>query len=806
MLGPNGAQPATYPGVRFLKITMLADDPLPVFPWPFIVRSVDYTMPVTVADVVFHIRSNFRQKMHDHELYALKAERKDILDRAFYTRIGSMETEEVYRASLRVDYLGSNYVFRGLELSPDGEGFMLFVGPPYGPSTPRSRFAPDFNIAMAAERVIEQPFVDADDDDMPPLVEPPSVTFTFATNMTPDMYSMGPAGFESTPVNDVVQSSYPLSPEPIFASFEARTSHTKKKDANHIPRPPNAFILFRSSFIKAQHIPEKIEGNHSALSKIIGKYWRTLPPQEKEKWEAKAIVALAEHRKKYPDWRFRPGANVLSKVKDGPRRRNNRKGRGEVEKDVKIRSKRCDKIADLLVAGKTGMDLEAAIQQYDCETGGGPKADDEDGCGVLVMKIENPAGLSQTTNLRGESAVTRITATVGGQRADASVAGTRPADCRSSMQGPAADARFDTPLTSMFKRSSSAPAAPDRPWSAQSLSPSPQIFTRRDSLSAIPPTNFSDSILASSQELHAHSDARVEHDIAVTPNQCTTRGDSVDSLLLCQSPSLSLASSPGYDSPATRPQWFDVYIENEASRYTPTLPAFIPDIDSPVSSPPAFPLEFNSEGEQGTMAVVDNSSATSCLGAPTSAQSYSSYSSLEGWDGVMSYPTKCMSGVYNPVTSPFVVTQLSPAEYDHDSVMKDALEAASYAQLEGYGMGYTSEHTIARQLSNTHIGLKLGITSKSSPSAYVKFFSPPALSRLLDDKSNQILSLEVVSFYSALLANPAVTLAQWENVVPRIDIGLNCTTSLEISPSSKCLRLDPRTVMPMLLPRFLCCC
>jgi hypothetical protein len=30
-----------------------------------------------------------------------------------------------------------------------------------------------------------------------------------------------------------------------------RINHSKKKDA-HIPRPPNAFILFRSSFIKQQ--------------------------------------------------------------------------------------------------------------------------------------------------------------------------------------------------------------------------------------------------------------------------------------------------------------------------------------------------------------------------------------------------------------------------------------------------------------------------------------------------------------------------------------------------------------------------
>ncbi|KAL0960284.1 hypothetical protein HGRIS_011911 [Hohenbuehelia grisea] len=48
-------------------------------------------------------------------------------------------------------------------------------------------------------------------------------------------------------------------------------------------------------------------------------YWKTLPPEERAEWEAKALAAQAEHRRRYPDWRFRPGANALAKlkVKDG---------------------------------------------------------------------------------------------------------------------------------------------------------------------------------------------------------------------------------------------------------------------------------------------------------------------------------------------------------------------------------------------------------------------------------------------------------------------------------------------------------
>ncbi|TFK33667.1 high mobility group box domain-containing protein, partial [Crucibulum laeve] len=91
-----------------------------------------------------------------------------------------------------------------------------------------------------------------------------------------------------------------LPPTPL-----ART-HGKKRDASYIPRPPNAFILFRSSFIKSQQVPGKVEGNHSTLSKIIGMYWRSLSDAERQSWEDKAKLAQIEHRRRYPDWRFRP--------------------------------------------------------------------------------------------------------------------------------------------------------------------------------------------------------------------------------------------------------------------------------------------------------------------------------------------------------------------------------------------------------------------------------------------------------------------------------------------------------------------
>ncbi|KAF6764554.1 hypothetical protein DFP72DRAFT_424449 [Ephemerocybe angulata] len=119
----------------------------------------------------------------------------------------------------------------------------------------------------------------------------------------------------STSAADPSTSTAPGRPR----SKSARGAQTKKREAaGHIPRPPNAFILFRSSFIRSQHIPDKVEGNHSNLSKIIGHYWKALSAEERAEWEGKAQVAQEEHRQMYPDWRFRPGpyAMATQKTKD----------------------------------------------------------------------------------------------------------------------------------------------------------------------------------------------------------------------------------------------------------------------------------------------------------------------------------------------------------------------------------------------------------------------------------------------------------------------------------------------------------
>ncbi|KAG2150361.1 hypothetical protein DEU56DRAFT_729083 [Suillus clintonianus] len=181
-----------------------------------------------------------------------------------------------------------------------------------------------------------------------PLEPASTQSIAFAPNLTPITFNDSPLAVEATfePV---------LFPTPTGECSSRRPTHSKKRPDDHIPRPPNAFILFRSSFIKSQHVSTGVETNHSTLSKIIGLTWQNMPHDERQIWHAKAKKALEDHRRKWPQYAFRPSH---TKAKGGTEKRKVR----EVEpKDMK----RCAKIAELLVEGKKGQELEDAIQEFD---------------------------------------------------------------------------------------------------------------------------------------------------------------------------------------------------------------------------------------------------------------------------------------------------------------------------------------------------------------------------------------------------------------------------------------------------------
>jgi hypothetical protein len=166
-----------------------------------------------------------------------------------------------------------------------------------------------------------------------------------------------------------------------------------------------------------------------------------LPDDERKVWEAKAAAALSEHRKKYPDWRFRPG-NAPTKVKDGTKRRATKRGRSEAEPEEKNRQKRCAKIASFLEEGITGQMLENAVREYDREAG--PILKDE--TKLSAIRRTRNSERQERPQVKKEAEAIRL----------------GPGTVRARCHTLSPQTSVQVPLTSLFKRSSSLPAPPKR--------------------------------------------------------------------------------------------------------------------------------------------------------------------------------------------------------------------------------------------------------------------------------------------------------------------------------------------------------
>lgn len=83
-----------------------------------------------------------------------------------------------------------------------------------------------------------------------------------------------------------------------------------------------------------------------------GNCWRALPLDEKRVWEVKAKHAKAEHKIKYPNYRFCPVHNKNKEKRDKPL-------------PTPESERRCEEVAQLLLEGKKGEQLAEAVRNLD---------------------------------------------------------------------------------------------------------------------------------------------------------------------------------------------------------------------------------------------------------------------------------------------------------------------------------------------------------------------------------------------------------------------------------------------------------
>jgi hypothetical protein len=82
--------------------------------------------------------------------------------------------------------------------------------------------------------------------------------------------------------------------------------NTASKEKKRPPRPANAFMLFRSDFLKRKLVSTDQETRQHRLSIIAAKCWHKLSKEEKTKWFLEAEREKKRHARKYVEYQFQP--------------------------------------------------------------------------------------------------------------------------------------------------------------------------------------------------------------------------------------------------------------------------------------------------------------------------------------------------------------------------------------------------------------------------------------------------------------------------------------------------------------------
>ncbi|KAL1685750.1 hypothetical protein GGG16DRAFT_118554 [Schizophyllum commune] len=106
--------------------------------------------------------------------------------------------------------------------------------------------------------------------------------------------------------NEVSEAQDCRAPPATASASNVTSQRTNNATKNRVPRPANAFILFRADFTKNHTLPDGIERSNGTLSKIASSEWKNLSPEGRGFWYRRADETKVAHQAKYPEYRFRP--------------------------------------------------------------------------------------------------------------------------------------------------------------------------------------------------------------------------------------------------------------------------------------------------------------------------------------------------------------------------------------------------------------------------------------------------------------------------------------------------------------------
>ncbi|KAG6897278.1 hypothetical protein C0992_002818 [Termitomyces sp. T32_za158] len=87
--------------------------------------------------------------------------------------------------------------------------------------------------------------------------------------------------------------------------FKGKAKVTHLSDSDYVPRPKNAFILFRSYFYQTCG-----GSDQNQISVNAGKAWKALPDEQKKPFQLAADREKQEHQAKFPHYTYAPGSRL----------------------------------------------------------------------------------------------------------------------------------------------------------------------------------------------------------------------------------------------------------------------------------------------------------------------------------------------------------------------------------------------------------------------------------------------------------------------------------------------------------------
>ncbi|KAL4068360.1 hypothetical protein V8B97DRAFT_2009021 [Scleroderma yunnanense] len=162
-----------------------------------------------------------------------------------------------------------------------------------------------------------------------------------------------PVIFSPSPSTCTSNSIRSPSPSPIVTHlpFTPGSSHTRNRKKGHIPRPPNAFMVFRSWLWNKDNL-KSVERDNRNVSRIAGRYWNELSEEERAPFRKMAEEAKARHAQLYPEYKYTP---TFRKANKSAQRRSRLNSEDE--------SARCKKVAELLIDGVQSSELTKYLDE-----------------------------------------------------------------------------------------------------------------------------------------------------------------------------------------------------------------------------------------------------------------------------------------------------------------------------------------------------------------------------------------------------------------------------------------------------------